>query len=235
MTCFRVSKKTLNTFMVLLAAAGANSAQLAIAGEADTPIVYTSIDRLEKDEFSRGIWSESTIYPRVPMKLTSMPPYLESIARPAIDCSDRIYRCLRSHGLVFAVPRKGIRRHSEFTVLGANLKLEACYRAEGDRCQTALMSTSCRYVEWSNQDGFCRHARPEGDPEPEEFAYVWYFLYNEDAGITAYGGDRNIRTKPGTEKEMRDMAIWRVLIGDRGILAPLSQHATAAEPQDPAR
>ena len=193
-------------------------------------IVYMNPERLDSETFSGASWSQETVYPRVPMQLTSRPPYIHSTARPLINCSNASFRCLRSLGIMFAVPGRGLRRQPAYTVLGVQFKVEACYRGEGDRCQAALISASCRYIEYVNGDGVCRKTLPKGDWGPNAIAYVMYFFYNEDAGVTAFG----IKTFSGTEftgaenpgakikgtSEMRSIAMRNLLAGERGILAP---------------
>jgi len=128
------------------------------------------------------------------------------------DCSDLVFNCVFGAYRVFAVPRDGLRVRSQYVSGGASFKVEMCLKSEGDRCQTALVSSTCPIAVAPNR---CEQlaTAPASDSKP---GYVGYFFYDDRFGITSYGAVRSAAKNPSSQRA----AACQLLLRSRsGLLA----------------
>src|SRR3569833_2272 len=166
-----------------------SEAALSDRASADQPgiedaVVYENAERTFQTRITRTTW---TIGPL--LAVTSLPsesrsnPFSESISHPIIDCSDSTYRCVHAWSRTLAIPRAGLAPRATYSKDGVIFDVHQCFRRNRGSCQVALVSARC---EQRSEDGPCEKAPEPPRPNPK-FAYVVYFFFNDDFGITAMG------------------------------------------------
>jgi hypothetical protein len=158
-------------------------------------------------------WAETgPIAPKRPLTEADKDPWSsEVLVASLINCSDEKVRCMYSVNRVFAVPKAGFRPDSSFDAGGARFKVERCLRGTDELCQVALVSSDCQL---RLPSGECKLV-PGGREASTAPGMVGYFIYNEDFGVTAYGGSRSALP---TFEAQRAAAVSMVLQGEYGLL-----------------
>ncbi len=140
----------------------------------------------------------------------------EELTNLAVDCSDAQVRCITDDIYVFAVPRSELGLQP-YVVRGVRFQVEKCFRGGSDHCSVALVSGTCdRLSELSENDE--QHCIPSAYTSPSQqtkYAYVLYFVINENIGVTAFG----IAPEPlAGDAERLAIVTQAVLTSGRGLL-----------------
>jgi hypothetical protein len=184
-------------------------------GQKDSPVWYENSARTYVMSFSdRGALGGS-IKPKRP--LPSKVSHLIDLSDDefdggsAHDCSTADYRCISALFGVFAIPRERLSPEIEYSVAGALLKVEDCLVGDESVCQVAIIRSDCH--KWSHER--CETV-PGGRSKSDHPGAIFYFIYNEDVGITAYGS----ATQPAMTKDERlSVASQMILQGRKGLLS----------------
>jgi hypothetical protein len=134
---------------------------------------------------------------------------LESSYQPTIDCSDAVYKCVRSWGRTLAIPRRGPRLHESYEKDHVKFVVDGCLRFDKEICTVAIVSGRCAQV---NPDGSC--AKGALASAHSKYDNVDYFIYNDDFGVTALGSTDRPRA---SIDERVAIASQMVLISNVGI------------------
>lgn len=123
------------------------------------------------------------------------------------NCSTDEVDCILNHKYVMAVPKSDLRVGLTYKLRGAELRVEACFKALMSEfptpCEVALISTQCV------DDCECLE-------KPEKDSGV-LFYYTRKLGITAFFATQNISTQSIEMREIRPAYSW-TLIADEGFL-----------------
>lgn len=140
----------------------------------------------------------------------------EILTSSAVDCSDDRVTCVTSDFYVFAVPKSGLDQQP-FEARGVRFRVEKCIRDSSTRCSVALLSGTCdQFSEVSEDDEVhCLAAQPKLGERSMDVAYVLYFVYNQNVGVTAFG----IAPRPlASEAEQLSVVTQAVLASESGLL-----------------
>jgi hypothetical protein len=130
-----------------------------------------------------------------------------------IDCSDDRFACVLGASGVLATPKVGVIERQEYSVFGANLKVERCLGG-GTSCETAVITSRCADPEICS----CRYSSVNT---------VTTFYFSPDMGITAFNtvDHDSIAELGGDAKYLADVlpVVTYVLVAQEGFLkAPLA-------------
>lgn len=179
-----------------------------------TRILYESPARTSQATIEKGLWSTGELLPLDPLPSQGNPWLHEVVSHRVVNCSDQLYRCVRSWGRTFAIPRASLRPQQKYEKHGVIFHVEECLRGDARRCQVALISGTCGHAP-SLREMRCLPAPRSGVGSRAVYDYVVYFLYNEDFGITAFGATDHVVT---TEVGKLAIATQMILMSPTGLL-----------------
>lgn len=157
----------------------------------DKRILYEAPARTSRATIENGFWSTGDLPPLAPLSSQKNPWRYEVVSQRVVDCSDRLYRCVRSWGRTFAIPRGPLRPQQDYEKHGVVFHVEECLRGNARRCQVALIAGMCGHAP-SLREMRCLPTPRSGVGDNAVYDYVIYFLYNEDFGITAFGATDHV-------------------------------------------
>lgn len=206
------------SLVVLMAVAGCTSATVVNQGQIKIGTEYVNPGRtfferiVTLPETGEIFWQGGNVYPKQPTSSQKEDLSLvEIISEPVHSCSDAMYRCIYAVFRVFAVPRAGLTSTSEYSIGGAEFRVEYCLRGDDNRCQVALISSDCQ--QHSGTDACEQVAggrQRSAAPGP-----VLYFIYNDDFGVTSYG---SVKEPLQTESAKIAASSKWILMTDKGLL-----------------
>ncbi len=177
--------------------------------------LYENAERTALFAYRNGYLEVGAILPNKPLG-DQKSEFTEFLGSPTRDCSDAHYRCVAADQNVLAIPRKQLSLAMTYTVVGTIFTVEECIRGVGNKCQVALIKGDCQFVQLAENLRECA-PYPDGRAKSPQQGGVYYFIYNEDYGITSLGiVDDEVHSK----SEMMAVAKTYVLQGNVGLLAP---------------
>jgi hypothetical protein len=187
-----------------------------VSGTTRDSIVYFDVGRTYKTEITNSVYTSGAIsVRRIPPFEKATPYPMDSTSEVVVDCSDRQFLCTRIGTDVFAVPRAGLGL-AEYEAQGVHYRVEKCILGDKSGCAIALISATCESLSEVSLEGKQHCERSIQIPGTTgNVAYVIYFVFNEDVGVTAIGYSKSLQ-----ESETEQMAALSqsILISEHGIL-----------------
>ncbi len=184
---------------------------------AKDPITYVDVSRTFTNIIENSIWTSRAISAYEPDVNENVGlAGRESLSSLYADCSDSNFLCARNGIDVFAIPRSRIQTRS-YVANGVRFRIEKCIRGNTDHCSVFLISGTCDELSDVLADGEqeCRTRSLEPDDQKREVAYVKYFVFNDDYGVTAFGVTSSVRA---SESDQLSILTQAVLTSNYGIL-----------------
>ena len=208
----RIAGVNLSLWLGLAHALAIHGQVLAADNPKSTAITYENGPHTSRETYSDGRVLFEGIMPKRLLPSQAGNPFVaETHDQTTFDCSTAEFRCLKAFPRVFAVPRERISPTAKYSTEGALFSVEDCLRGDASNCQVALISSECQRLSGANGCETVRGGRRKSDnPGP-----IIYFIFNEDVGVTAWGG---VMQPAKTQEQRRAIASQMLLQGERGLL-----------------
>lgn len=181
-------------------------------------VSHTFVSIMERSEFVSRSISNSAEGELTSADSGGWEGYIEYV----VGCSDQVFRCTRIGTNVFAVPKDGISSEA-YSASGMRFRVEKCLREAEGRCVVALLSGTCERFSEVSESGeqLCELRSTDDRSGAESVAYVLYFIFNQDVGVTAFG---RAPSHQASEAAQFEVLTQSVLASDYGILCCRPQH-----------
>jgi hypothetical protein len=196
---------------LIVSVAGAQSIRASEVGDGKK-IQYMNVGRTFGVTIQESQWIEEPIVPLQPtLTQRAYVAQFEGLITVLSDCTDQLLVCVRTEFDTYAVPRSGLRAGNVYAKDGIRFRVEKCLRGDSERCQVALISSTCGT---SGNADICPLPSDSSAVRPR-VRHAVYFVFNEDVGISAFGtASRPVR---GLRRQLEVVA-QLVLVSSRGLL-----------------
>jgi hypothetical protein len=143
-----------------------------VGAETVADALYVNAERTHYFAITHGRSETGPILPRA-NRAENHAAFTETLGTSALDCSDALYRCVKTGPYVLAVPRRGRDSKAMYKVRGSSFAVKACLEEVGSLCRVALVESDCQVLNINNNADICdtyprgRKASPRpGTTEP---------------------------------------------------------------------
>lgn len=179
-------------------------------------ILYETAERTFCSEYKNGYVENGPIPSNRPIG-HHVNQWIEFHGDEIKSCTDIEYFCIEQNQNIIAIPRGDITISTKYIIKGTIFTVRECLRSVGDRCQIAIIQGDCNYVRLAEGLRECA-VLPGGRSESTQEGPVYYYIFNEDYGITAFGsgGGEDLTSN----EKMAVRARTYVLQGKVGLFGP---------------